>query len=390
MLEAPGERQRGGSAGRPRRARTTRPGGRPRAPVLPPRRTRGSAQRAAGARPVASAERVELLGRELADRLEHEEAVALAGADEALVDERLRDVEVGVRQTASAALSVQPPAKTASRANALLLVGVEQVVAPLDRRAQRLLPRVDAAARLQQVEPAREAVEELRGREHAHARGGELERERQLLEPRAELGDAVGGGERRIGARSARERKSSTPSSGRSAVTGYACSPGRRSTSRLVTSSVQVRARGEQRRDVVGARRSGARSCRARAGATRSAMCSATSCSAPSACATRRQHELAGRRAARAAPSRRRRRSCRTRLAAACSASRVLPMPPGPVSVSRRGSFAREELGELRRARRCGRGTASRGPAGSCGRGSSAAGTPRCRTGRSARARRDP
>ena len=149
---------------------------------------------------------VELLGRELADRLEHEEAVALAGADEALVDERLRDVEVGVRHRLG---REQRPAagEHGEPRERLLLVGVEQVVAPLDRRAQGLLPRVDAAAGLQHVEPAREAVEQLRGREHAHARGRELERERQLLEPRAERGNAVGGSERRIGGERAREEE---------------------------------------------------------------------------------------------------------------------------------------------------------------------------------------
>ena len=97
---------------------------------------------------------------------------------------------------------------------------VEQVVAPLDRRAQRLLARVDAAARLEQVEPAREAVEQLLGREHADARRGELERERELFEPRAELGDGVVDVERRLRRPCARERKSSMPSSGRSSGTG--------------------------------------------------------------------------------------------------------------------------------------------------------------------------
>ncbi len=133
----------------------------------------------------------------------------LAGADEALVDERLRDVEVA-SVTASAASSVQPPAKTASRAKRLLLVGVEQLVAPLDRRAQGLLARVDAAARLEQVEPARKAVEQLR-RARARARGGrELERERQLLESarRARRRRSVEANDG--SAASARERKSST------------------------------------------------------------------------------------------------------------------------------------------------------------------------------------
>ena len=124
-------------------------------------------------------------------------------------------------------------------------------MAPLDRRAQRLLPRVDAAAGLQHVEPAREAVEQLRGREHAHARGGELERERQLLEPRAERGDAVGGGERRIGGERAREEEldaflRAQLGDGIGLLAGQAQHLAARH------EHVQARARGEQRRDVVG------------------------------------------------------------------------------------------------------------------------------------------
>ena len=53
---------------------------------------------------------------------------------------------------ASAASSVQPP-RTPTAGRRALRLGREQVVAPLDRRPQRLLAWVGVAARLQQVEP---------------------------------------------------------------------------------------------------------------------------------------------------------------------------------------------------------------------------------------------
>ena len=62
-------------------------------------------------------------------------------------------------QTASAASSVQPPTKTASRRNSALLGRVEQVVAPGDRAAQRLLAgRQVARAAGQQRQPAAPAA----------------------------------------------------------------------------------------------------------------------------------------------------------------------------------------------------------------------------------------
>ncbi len=72
-------------------------------------------------------------------------------------------------------------------------------MAPLDRRAQGLLARVDATARLEQVEPAGEPLQELLGREHAHARGRKLEGQRQVLEPCTEFGDRARRCEVRLG-----------------------------------------------------------------------------------------------------------------------------------------------------------------------------------------------
>src|SRR5207302_8068535 len=71
-----------------------------------------------------------------------------------------------------------------------LLAGVEQIVAPVDRRAQRLLAlgRVADAAG-QQREAAPEAAEDLGRPEHLHARRRELDRKRQPVEPDADLAD---------------------------------------------------------------------------------------------------------------------------------------------------------------------------------------------------------
>ena len=52
---------------------------------------------------------------------------------------------------------------------------------------QGTLARIDPAARLQQVEPLSDAVEQLSRRERPHTRRGKLEGERQLFETHAEL-----------------------------------------------------------------------------------------------------------------------------------------------------------------------------------------------------------
>ena len=83
-----------------------------------------------------------------------------------------------------------------------LLRGVEQRVAPADRRAQRALAkRQIAIARRQQVERVIEPLEQRRGLEDSHARRGELERQRQAVEPAADRGDRrrVRGREREAG-----------------------------------------------------------------------------------------------------------------------------------------------------------------------------------------------
>ena len=78
----------------------------------------------------------------------------------------------------------------------VLLGRREQVVAPRDRRAQRPLPlgrRPRAAG--EQGQPLLEPFEQGRRREHLHARGSQLDRERQAVEAPADLGDLAVRGE---------------------------------------------------------------------------------------------------------------------------------------------------------------------------------------------------
>ena len=86
---------------------------------------------------VALAALVEPLGRELADRLEHHEALA-AAAEQALVDERLEQVEVGVADRLGG-LRRHAAREDGEPAEQLLLLGVEQLLAPRDRRVERAL-----------------------------------------------------------------------------------------------------------------------------------------------------------------------------------------------------------------------------------------------------------
>ena len=74
-----------------------------------------------------------------------------------------------------------------------LLGGVQQLVAPLDRRPERLLPlRQVAGAAAERLEAARQAVPQRLGREEVEAGGRELDRQRQPVEPAADVGHGGG------------------------------------------------------------------------------------------------------------------------------------------------------------------------------------------------------
>ena len=74
-----------------------------------------------------------------------------------------------------------------------LLRRVEEVVRPLDRRAERPLARVGVAAAGEQVEALGEPFEDLRRGEDLRTRGGQLDREGHLVEGPTELADRLVG-----------------------------------------------------------------------------------------------------------------------------------------------------------------------------------------------------
>ena len=130
------------------------------------------------------------LPRELADRLEHPEALLAvrigAAADEALVEQRRQRVEVGVADRFGG-LERGAAAEHREPGEELLLVLVEQVVAPRDRGAQRCMALVGVAAALEEVEPLPDPLEQLLGAEQLDPRGGELDRERETVEAADQL-----------------------------------------------------------------------------------------------------------------------------------------------------------------------------------------------------------
>ena len=89
---------------------------------------------------------------------------------------------------------MKPPEKTPSRASASRSVVLEQLVAPVDRSAQRpvALREVARPAR-EQAHPVGEPLEQLLGSERAHPCRRQLDGEREAVEGGAELGDGAVG-----------------------------------------------------------------------------------------------------------------------------------------------------------------------------------------------------
>ena len=127
--------------------------------VAYPRRERGNTSAVCWRSATALACLIEPLRRVLADRLQHPVA-AVGEAEQALLDERLEGLEIGVAdllrrvQRAAAGEDGEPREEPP-------LLGGEEFVAPLDRRPERLLARVSVAAALQEIEAAGEAFEDL-------------------------------------------------------------------------------------------------------------------------------------------------------------------------------------------------------------------------------------
>ena len=96
--------------------------------------------------------------------------------------------------TAFAPVQSEAPDEDAEAREERLLLSAEEVVAPLDRGAQRPVPLGQAGAGLglQELEPRAEALEDVSRREQLDPGGGELERQREPVQADAELGDRVG------------------------------------------------------------------------------------------------------------------------------------------------------------------------------------------------------
>ena len=132
-------------------------------------------------------------------------------------------------QTASAASSVHRPRRPRAGEEPLLLLG-EKLVAPVDRRPQRLWRPARRAARRSAGRAAAEPLQDRCRGEHAHPRRRELDCERQTVEAAAELGDHVVRPE--LGRRGRRRARPPRVGQWRNRVS---CSAGGASGSRLVT-----------------------------------------------------------------------------------------------------------------------------------------------------------
>ena len=106
----------------------------------------------------------------------------------------LQDVEVGLLGDVLGGGQREPADEDGKAREELLLLRLEEVVAPLDCPAERPLPLGEAGARCrpQKIEPRAETLEHGAGGKEIAACRGELERQRQTVEPNAELAHRLG------------------------------------------------------------------------------------------------------------------------------------------------------------------------------------------------------
>src|SRR6266540_509284 len=121
---------------------------------------------------------LELLGRVLANRLEHQEAVVRDRLQEAEIDERAQRVEVRVTNLLGGG-KWEAPGKDREPAEEDLRLRVEQVVTPLDRCPQcSLVFRDVPGAAGEKGQGVIEALQKQIRAQELRARRGELDRER--------------------------------------------------------------------------------------------------------------------------------------------------------------------------------------------------------------------
>ena len=138
---------------------------------------------------------VELLQRVLADGLEHQQAgvgARAVAAHELLVDQPFECIEVGAGHPLGR-LDRRASSEDGEAPERLCLGLAEEPVAPIDRGAQRALPvgRVERTG-AEDIQRLAQARIQLLGPEQRGAGGRELDRERQPVEPAADLADGAG------------------------------------------------------------------------------------------------------------------------------------------------------------------------------------------------------
>ena len=121
----------------------------------------------------------------------------MLGREQVVAEERLdplQDVEVGLLGDVLGGGQREPADEDGEAREELLLLRLQEVVAPLDRPAERPLALGETGARRrpQEIEPRVETLEQRARREKIAARRGELERQRKTVEPDAELDHRLG------------------------------------------------------------------------------------------------------------------------------------------------------------------------------------------------------
>ena len=317
---------------------------------------------------------IETLGGELADRLQHPEALARV-ADQALLDERLERVEVGGRdlfrrlQRAAAGEDGEPREEPLLALPSSRSCDHSIVARSVCCRASASRPPLSRSSR------SASRLQDLRRREHGRSRSGELDGEREIVEPAAQL-RAISSS----GSSCDRAQNSSTASCSASGGTGYSTSPWTRSSSRLVTSRCRL---GHSARsdESSGAASTTCSRLSSRSSSSRSPMWLGEAVPSPRASARRSRRQSAGRGASRADPE----HAC---LELGHELGRRLDREPRLAGSARPGQ--RHEPCAVPDERRPppppparDRGRSSPAAGGSCSRSSSAAGSALSRAGRS-------
>ncbi len=130
---------------------------------------------------------LEAFTRERSDRLQHPEAI-VRPSHETLQDERLQRVEVRIADFLRRREGA-PTEEHRQVGEEALFDGRQEIVTPRDRRAQGDLSRIRVTPGGEQIQPLREAFQDLWHGQCGTPCRGELDREWQIVEARAQLRD---------------------------------------------------------------------------------------------------------------------------------------------------------------------------------------------------------